>query len=69
MTNQKEIMLFQAVHLDKAYQRLLAQATDLEPEYDRILAALPPEDRQLLERYISLGEELEHRKLTLAMNL
>lgn len=69
MTNQKEIMLFQAVHLDKAYQRLLAQATDLEPEYDRILAALPQEDRQLLERYISLGEKLEHRKLTLAMNL
>ena len=68
MTNQKETRLSIAVHLDEVYQQLLAQAMELEPEYHRILTALPQEDRQLLERYISLGEELEHRKLTLAMD-
>ena len=47
---------------DQKYQRLLWECQMLEQEYLRIAAALPEQDRVLLDRYITLCEELEHRQ-------
>ena len=47
---------------DQEYQGLLWECRMLEQEYLRIAAALPEQDRVLLDRYITLCEELEHRE-------
>ena len=47
---------------DQEYQRLLWERRMLEQEYLRIAEALSEQDRVLLDRYITLCEELEHRQ-------
>lgn len=69
MTTSKDQKLASAVRMDMEYQRLLAQCGAMEAEYERILASLPAQDQALLEQYISLGEELEHRRTCLALEL
>lgn len=54
------------VKTDREYQTLLWQCRMLEPEYQRIMASLPEQDRALLDRYITLCEELEYRGAFLA---
>ena len=49
------------VKTDQEYQRLLWECRGLEREYLRITEVLPEKDRELLDRYITLCEELEHR--------
>ena len=69
MTHERETKLEQAVLLDVEYQRQLAACITLEQEYERIRAYLSEEDRRLLDRYISLCEELDHRRLCIAMSM
>lgn len=57
-TNERIAML---VRHDAEYQKLLSECKKLEPEYQRIMASLPEKDRALLDRYITLCEELEYR--------
>ena len=62
-------LLSEKINQDSIYQELLKSCLLLEPEYIRIRDALPETDRKLLERYISLCEELDHRRLTLALTI
>ena len=62
-------LLSDKINHDSIYQELLKSCLLLEPEYTRIRDALPDGDRELLEQYISLCEELDHRRLTLALTI
>ena len=59
--------LQQILQQDSIYQQLLNQCREAEPEYLRIRDSLSESDRILLENYISLGEELDHRRLSIAL--
>lgn len=50
---------------DPYYQKLLAQCRIAELQYLQILQALPDADRQTIEGYITLCEELSHRSAQL----
>ena len=63
-----ELALASHLQNDGTFQKLLADCLKYEAEYQRICEGLPNEDRQLLEQYISLCEELEHRRLVIARN-
>ncbi len=69
MTTAKEVRLRNATSCDVEYQALLKQRLDVEPEYLRIRNSLSPEEQQMLERYLSLCEEMDHRKLTIALTI
>lgn len=58
---QWESTLTELARVDPWYQQLLAQCAAAEPEFLRIREALPPEDQEKLDEYISLCEELGHR--------
>lgn len=51
---------------DAFMQELLGQLRAAEAAYLRIRDSLPPEERDALERYIALCEEIEHRRGVLA---
>ena len=53
---------------DSIYQSLLTQCLHAEEDYHRICTTLCENDRLSLERYIILCEELDHRKLQLALS-
>lgn len=61
--------LINAARADAHYQTLLRQCEELGEEYDRILQTLCPEDRELLDRYISICENMEYRKVCLAIEI
>ncbi len=67
MPSQEAALLVQLTRRDGVYQTLLADCLALETEYRRILEQLSPEDRTLLERYITLCEELEYRRTEIAL--
>ncbi len=69
MTREQEILLAQLTHADKQYQNLLSQCVALESEYQRIVGHLSHDDRAVLERYITLCEEMDYRKLSIAMGI
>lgn len=69
MTTAKETRLHHAIRCDAEYQMLLKQCLDAETEYLRIRNSLSPEDQQVLERYLSLCEEMDHRKLVIALTI
>lgn len=54
---------------DDHYQALLRDYRAAETDYCRILQSLSAQDRELLERYISLGEELQYRMTVLACQI
>jgi len=58
---QWEERLTQLAKDDPWYQQLLRECEEAEPEFLRIRASLPPSDQEMLDRYISLCEELGHR--------
>ena len=62
-------ILLEAARKDPEYQKLLKECRQVEEHYHRILQALPPEDQEKLEHYISLCEELEHRLSLLALEI
>ena len=68
MTQEQEHRLAEKIRNDPVYQELLRQCEQAETEYLRIRSSLPEKDGILLERYIVLCEELDHRRLFLAVN-
>ncbi len=50
---------------DPYYQKLLEQCRIAELQYLQVLQALPDADRQTIEGYITLCEELSHRSAQL----
>ena len=62
-----EARLLTLLKQDPLYQKLLSSCEKAEQAYLRILAGLNPEDQALLEQYITLCEELDHRKLQLIL--
>ena len=62
MTLNLEQWLLQTIRLDTIYQETLTALLSMEEEYQRILQGLTAHDRALLEQYITLSEELEHRQ-------
>lgn len=51
---------------DNYYQELLAECLNAETDYLRVVDTLPEKERQIIERYLTACEELDHRKLSLA---
>lgn len=64
-----ERKLYASLEKDTVYQELLNACLALEPEYRRIAASLPSHDREVLDLYISLREEMDHRALILALSI
>lgn len=62
-------ILWEAARRDPEYQALLARCRELEAPYRELLESLPPDRRELLETYISLCEDLEHRMTILACGI
>ena len=54
---------------DKEFQELYNKVEQYEPEHQRILAALSPEDRELLELYIAACEEAQYYRIYPAYRL
>lgn len=69
MIDQKKNQLQAMIAHDNEYQTLLKQCLDAEPDYLRIRNSLPSEDQLILERYLSVCEEMDHRKLTIALTI
>lgn len=64
-----ERKLYASLEKDTVCQELLNACLALEPEYRRIVASLPSHDRDVLDLYISLCEEMDHRALILALSI
>ena len=60
-----ERKLSQELSKDPTYQQLLADCLLAGEDYLRIRDQLSPDDRAILERYLSLCEESDHRRLFL----
>ena len=69
MTLEQENLLVILTRADTQYQRIKQECAALEEDYRRILAGLEECDRLVLERYIALCEELDHRRICIAMEL
>ena len=69
MTYEQEQKLIEAIKKDAQHIKLLAACEQLEPEYERIAGSIPERDREILEKYISLCEELEYRRTCIALNM
>lgn len=69
MHQEREQQLDAAAKLDMEYLRLLAACRELEAEYVAVTAALPEAHRDIIDRYISLCEELEYRRTYLALEM
>ncbi len=67
MRIEREALLEAQVAGDPIYQRLLHACLTLEPEFLRIRNSLPIQAQEILDRYLSLWEELDHRRLTLVL--
>lgn len=68
MTTKKEQHLLALLKTDTLYQSLLTQCLQAEERYHAVCQALCEEDRLSIEHYISLCEEMDHRKLQLALS-
>ena len=66
MTYEQEQQLLALVRADSFYQQLLGDCIALEPRYQAIKDSLPEDQQEILDTYISLCEELEYRRTTLA---
>ena len=51
---------------DPEYARMEAALESLLPQYEALLQALPPESRQIIDRYILLRESMHSRTLEYA---
>ena len=54
---------------DRVYQKLLEEYRGAEIKCNEVLSNLSTEEREALVKYISLGEELDHRRTMLALEL
>ena len=62
-------ILLEAARKDNHYQKLLRACREAEADYTAIRDSLSEDQREQLERYISLCEELQHRLTTLACSI
>ena len=62
-------VILEAARKDEIYQDLLTRCIAAEDSYLKLLITLPSQQREQLENYISLCEELEHRKTVLACSI
>ena len=69
MTMEQEQLLIDLIKNDGTYQELLQECGELEKDYLRILATLRENDREVLDRYIGVCEELEHQKVRLVFGI
>ena len=69
MTSEQEQRLTETAKRDMYYLQLLTACMRLEPEYQRIISGLPAEEREVIQQYITLCEELDHRRCCIAMEL
>ena len=67
MTHEQEVYLTMLTRSDSIYQELLFQCEQEELHYLRIREDMPEQDREHLDRYLALCEELDHRRLCLAL--
>lgn len=64
-----EEALQEALAADSVFQQLLTDCLAAEADYLRICEVLPPDCIKILERYLSLCEEMDHRKLSLLLKI
>lgn len=67
MDEQQEKWLIELTQADAWYQQLLKQCEEAEKRYQQIVNKLSDEERDSVERYIALCEELEYRRTCLAV--
>lgn len=67
MIEKKLQLLMQVVKTDTYYQSLLQECQELEVEYGRICDGLSQTDKELLDHYISVCENMEYRKLCISL--
>ena len=66
MNTEEKLKLF--VKSDAVYQGMLLHYQRIEEDFVRIRNSLSKEDQERLDRYISLGEEMDHRRVILALS-
>ena len=66
MDEQQEKKLNSLTQEDEWYQQLLHQCEAAEVRYHQVVQKLSDEDREAVERYIALCEEMEYRRTCLA---
>ena len=59
--------LTECVEKDTVYQQLLNECAEAEVDYLALLETLTAEQRNVVERYLTACEELDHRKLYLML--
>ena len=65
-TDQEAQRIFCAVNMDKTYQQLLKECRIAEEKYLNAVKMLPDDQRQRIENYIALCEEMDYRFSQLA---
>ena len=66
MDDEAERRLNEMAKADAFYCDLLSKCAALSEDYHRIQSQLSPDDRETLERYISICEELEYQRTCMA---
>lgn len=69
MTEEQEAKLLELMRSDSVYQELLCQCRQLEPDFLRIRDDLSENDRDILDRYISVCENMEYCCTRLAYSI
>jgi len=69
MNRDVERRLTAMTRVDSFYRELLDRCSALSDDYHRICSSLSEDDREKLEMYISICEELEYRRTCLAYAL
>ena len=66
MNREVHLRIAELVRQDAFYQELLEQCEAMSSDYRRIRDGLPAEDRERLESYIAVCEELEYQRSRMA---
>ena len=61
--------LDQMCRRDLQYQIWLKKAKELEPAYEQLRRSLAEEQREILDQYLMVCEEMDHTRQTLAYHL
>ena len=62
MNRDVELRIAKMAGQDTFYRELLKECENLSSDYHRIRSVLQASDREILDRYIALCEELEHQR-------
>ena len=69
MFGRRMDMVLRTAKKDAHYQALLRECVQLGDAYDQSCQKLSEEEKETLERYIYVCENMEYRKLCLALSL